>query len=113
MRLWHNLGGGRFEDVTKKAGLYDPTAKTLGVAILDYNSDGWPDLLLANDTQPNKLYLNNRNGTFTESGLMAGIAYGDDGVAKAGMGVDAADYDRSGRPSIIIMARYLCRQRSH
>src|SRR5882672_4272330 len=101
-RLWRNLGDGRFEDATKKAGLYDPSSKNLGVAILDYNGDGWPDLLLANDTQPNKLYLNNRNGTFTETGLMAGIAYGDDGVAKAGMGVDAADYDRSGRPSIII-----------
>jgi len=101
-RLWHNLGDGRFEDVTKKAGIFDPFSKNLGVAILDYNGDGWPDLLLANDTQPNKLYLNNRNGTFTETGLMAGIAYGDDGVAKAGMGVDAADYDRSGRPSIII-----------
>ena len=101
-RLWHNLGNGKFEDVTKKAGLYDPTSKGLGVAVLDYNSDGWPDLLLANDTQPNKLYLNNRNGTFTETAIPAGIAFSEDGVARAGMGVDAADYDRSGRPSIII-----------
>ncbi|HEV3038910.1 MAG TPA: CRTAC1 family protein [Candidatus Angelobacter sp.] len=101
-RLWHNLGNGKFEDVTKKAGLYDPTSKGLGVAVLDYNGDGWPDLLIANDTQPNKLYLNNRNGTFTESAIPAGIAFSEDGVARAGMGVDAADYDRSGRPSIII-----------
>lgn len=101
-RLWHNLGNGKFEDVTKNAGLYDPTSKGLGVAVLDYNNDGWPDLLIANDTQPNKLYLNNRNGTFTENAVPAGIAFSEDGVARAGMGVDAADYDRSGRPSIII-----------
>jgi enediyne biosynthesis protein E4 len=101
-RLWHNLGNGKFEDVTKKAGLYDPTSKGLGIAVLDYNGDGWPDLLIANDTQPNKLYLNNANGTFTEKAIPAGIAFSEDGVARAGMGVDAADYDRSGRPSLII-----------
>lgn len=101
-RLWHNLGNGKFEDVTKKAGLYDATSKSLGIAVLDYNADGWPDLLIANDTQPNKLYLNNRNGTFTEKAVPAGIAFSEDGVARAGMGVDAADYDRSGKPSIII-----------
>jgi hypothetical protein len=101
-RLWHNLGHGKFEDATRKAGLYDPTLKGLGVAVLDYNNDGWPDLLIANDTQPNKLYLNNGNGTFTENGVAAGIAFSEDGVARAGMGVDAADYDRSGRPGIII-----------
>ncbi len=102
VRLWHNLGNGKFENTTQKAGLGDPTSKTLGVAVLDYNGDGWPDLLFANDTQPNKLYLNNRNGTFTEKGVPAGVAFSEDGVARAGMGVDAADYDRSGRPSIII-----------
>jgi hypothetical protein len=88
--------------VTKKAGLYDPTSKNLGIAILDYNNDGWPDLVIANDTQPNKLYTNNHNGTFSESGVSAGIAFSEDGIARAGMGVDAADYDRSGRPGIII-----------
>ncbi|MDP9161202.1 MAG: CRTAC1 family protein [Acidobacteriota bacterium] len=101
-RLWHNLGDGRFEDTTQKANFYDPTSKSLAVAILDYNGDGWPDILLANDTQPNKLYLNKRNGTFEEKGVSAGIAFSEDGVARAGMGVDAADYDRSGRPSLII-----------
>jgi enediyne biosynthesis protein E4 len=101
-RLWHNLGDGRFEDATQRAKFYDPTSKSLGVAVLDYNGDGWPDILLANDTQPNKLYLNNRDGTFEEKGVAAGIAFSEDGVARAGMGVDAADYDRSGRPSIII-----------
>jgi hypothetical protein len=101
-RLWHNRGDGTFEDATKKAGLFDPTSKGLGVAVLDYDLDGWPDLLLANDTQPNKLYHNNANGTFTETGVLAGVAFSEDGVARAGMGLDAADYDRSGRPSVII-----------
>jgi hypothetical protein len=102
LRLWHNLGHGKFEDATAKAGLYDANSKGLGIAVLDYNQDGWPDLLLADDTQPNKLYLNNRNGTFSERGTTAGIAFSEDGVARSGMGVDAADYDRSGRPSIMI-----------
>jgi len=102
LRLWHNLGSGKFEDATQKAGLADPTSKSLGIAMLDYNGDGWPDLLVANDTQPNKLYLNKRNGTFEEKAVAAGIAFSEDGVARAGMGVDAADYDRSGHPSLII-----------
>ena len=101
-RLWHNLGGGKFEDATRTAKLFDPTSKGLGVAVLDYNGDGWPDLLIANDTQPNKLYLNQKNGTFEERAVSAGIAFSEDGIARAGMGVDAADYDRSGRPSLLI-----------
>jgi enediyne biosynthesis protein E4 len=101
-RLWHNLGNGKFEDATQKAGLTDVTSKSLGIAILDYNEDGWPDILLANDTQPNKLYLNKHNGAFEEKGVPAGIAFSEDGVARAGMGVDTADYDRSGRASLII-----------
>jgi enediyne biosynthesis protein E4 len=102
VRLWHNLGDGTFEDATKKAGLTEPTSKTLGIAILDYDNDGRPDLLFSNDTQPNKLYRNNGNGTFTEKAVAAGIAFSEDGVARAGMGVDAADYDRSGAASILI-----------
>src|SRR5262249_51394056 len=101
-RLWHNLGNGKFEDATQKAHFFDNTSKSLGITILDYNNDGWPDILLANDTQPNKLYLNKHDGTFEEKGVSAGIAFSEDGVARAGMGVDAADYDRSGRPSLII-----------
>ncbi|MGB2663356.1 MAG: CRTAC1 family protein [Candidatus Acidiferrum sp.] len=102
VRLWHNRGDGTFEDATKKAGVGEPTSKTLGIAVLDYDNDGWPDLLLSNDTQPNKLYRNNGNGTFTEKAVSAGVAFSEDGVARAGMGVDAADYDRSGAPSLMI-----------
>ncbi|MGB6265560.1 MAG: CRTAC1 family protein [Candidatus Acidiferrales bacterium] len=102
VRLWHNRGDGTFEDATQKAGMFDATSKSLGIAILDANQDGWPDVLVSNDTQPNKLYMNNRNGTFTEKGVPAGIAYSEDGVARAGMGVDAADYDRTGYPSVVI-----------
>jgi hypothetical protein len=102
IRLWHNRGDGTFEDVTQKAGLGEPTSKTLGVAVLDYDNDGWPDLLFSNDTQPNKLYRNNGNGTFTEKAVVAGVAFSEDGVARAGMGVDATDYDHSGYPSLLI-----------
>jgi enediyne biosynthesis protein E4 len=102
IRLWHNRGDGTFEDVTQKAGLGEPTSKTLGVAVLDYDNDGWPDLLFSNDTQPNKLYRNNGNGTFTEKAVVAGVAFSEDGVARAGMGVDASDYDHSGYPSLLI-----------
>ena len=102
IRLWHNRGDGTFEDVTRKAGLGDPTSKTLGIAVVDYDNDGWPDLLLSNDTQPNKLYRNNGNGTFSEKAVVAGVAFSEDGVARAGMGVDASDYDHSGATSILI-----------
>ena len=112
VRLWHNNGregGGNvtFSDVTQKAGLGEPTSKTLGVAMLDYDNDGWPDLLFSNDTQPNKLYHNNGadkagNVTFTEKAVVAGVAFSEDGVARAGMGVDTADYDRSGNTSLLI-----------
>jgi enediyne biosynthesis protein E4 len=102
-RLFHNLGATRgFEDVTDRAGLGDPTSKSLGVAVLDYDVDGWPDLFVANDTQPNKLYRNNRDGTFTEQAMTLGVAYGEDGTARGAMGADAADYDRSGRPHLLV-----------
>lgn len=101
-RLWHNRGNGTFEDATSKAGLMDNTSKSLGVAVLDANQDSWPDILLANDTQPNRLYINNGKGAFTEKGVLSGIAFSEEGIARAGMGVDAADYDRSGYPSVMI-----------
>jgi enediyne biosynthesis protein E4 len=99
--LFHNRGDGTFEDVTKKAGLWDPTSKALGVALIDHDDDGWPDFVIANDTQPNKLYRNNHDGTFTDVGTTAGIAFGETGVARAGMGVDSGDYSGSGRPSLL------------
>ena len=100
--LFRNRGDGTFEDATRKAGLWDPTSKALGVALIDHDGDGWPDFVLANDTQPNKLYRNNHDGTFTDVGTTAGIAFGETGVARAGMGVDAGDYSGSGRPSLLI-----------
>jgi hypothetical protein len=101
-KLFHNLGNGRFEDASDKSGVGDPTSKSLGVTVFDYDGDGWPDIFVANDTQPNKLYHNNRNGTFSEVGMTAGVAYGEDGVAKGAMGVDTADYDGSGRPHLLV-----------
>jgi hypothetical protein len=101
-RLYRNNGDRTFQDVTEKAGLKDPTSKALGVIALDYDLDGWPDLFVANDTQPNKLYHNNGNGTFTDKGVMAGVAFSEAGTARAGMGVDATDYDNSGYPSLLI-----------
>jgi hypothetical protein len=100
--LYRNRGNGTFENTTQKAGLFDPSGKTLGVALLDYDTDGWLDLFVANDTEPNKLYHNNHNGTFTDEGIAAGVAFSAAGTPRAGMGVDAADYDGSGRPSVII-----------
>jgi enediyne biosynthesis protein E4 len=101
-RLFHNLRNGRFEDVTQQAGIYDPAGKNLGVAIIDYNNDGWPDIVVADDTQPNKLYRNNRNGTFTDIGIPAGIAYDQNGVARSSMGIAAGDFDRTNYAGIVI-----------
>ena len=100
--LYRNRGDGRFEDVTRAAGLHDPASKALGVALLDYNLDGPIDLFVANDTQPNRLYRNRGDGTFVDVGTTAGVAFNEAGVARAGMGVDTADLDGSGRPSILI-----------
>ena len=100
--LFHNLGNGKFEDVTPTSGVFDSSSKSLGVALLDYDEDGWPDLLVANDTQPNKLYRNQRNGTFKDVAVEAGIAFSAEGKARAGMGVDVADFNHSGRPGVAI-----------
>ena len=100
--LYRNRGDGTFEDVSARAGIDDPTAKALGIAVLDYDSDGLPDIFQANDTQPNKLYRNEGDGTFSEHGVSAGIAYAEDGKARGAMGVDAADYDRSGRFHLLV-----------
>jgi hypothetical protein len=100
--LFRNRGNGTFEDVTAKSGIFDTSSKSLGAALLDCDRDGWLDLLIVNDTQPNKLYHNLRNGTFEEVGLQAGVAFSEDGKARAGMGVDAADFDNSGAAGIAI-----------
>ena len=100
--LFRNRGDGTFEDATAKAGLFDTSSKSLGAAILDVNGDGRLDLFVANDTQPNKLYSNRGNGTFEEVALAAGVAFSEDGKARAGMGVAVANYDRSGRESIAV-----------
>lgn len=100
--LYRNRGDGTFENATKRAGLLDPTSKALGIALIDFNNDGWLDLFVANDTQPNRLYENKRNSTFADVGVAAGVAFNEAGVARAGMGVDAADYDDSGRQSLVI-----------
>ena len=100
--LFRNRGNGTFEDVTAKSGIFDTSSKSLGVTMLDFDRDGWPDLLVANDTQPNKLYRNLRNGTFEDRAVRAGVAFSEDGKARAGMGVDAADFDNSGAAGIAI-----------
>ena len=100
--MFRNLGNGTFEDATKKAGLHDPSSKGLGIGLLDYNDDGWLDVFVANDTQPNRLYRNTGKGTFVDEAVAAGVAFNDAGVARAGMGVDTADFDGSGRPGLLI-----------
>jgi len=101
-RLFRNRGNGTFEDVSERAGIRRAGGKSLGVAILDFDRDGWPDIFVANDTEPNKLFHNRRNGTFEEVGMIAGVAYSEDGVARGAMGVDAADYDWSGYPDLVV-----------
>ena len=100
--LFHNRGDGTFEDVTASSGIFDSSSKSLGVAMLDENADGWPDLLVANDTQPNKLYRNQRNGTFKDAAVELGLAFSSEGKARAGMGVDVGDFMNSGSPGVAI-----------
>jgi enediyne biosynthesis protein E4 len=100
--LFHNRGDGTFEDVTATSGVFDSSSKSLGVAMFDYDQDGWPDLLVANDTQPNKLYRNLRNGKLKDVAVEAGLAFSTEGKARAGMGVDTGDFDNSGRPGVAI-----------
>jgi hypothetical protein len=100
--LFRNRGNGTFEDVTPTSGVFDTSSKSLGVAMFDYDQDGWPDLLVANDTQPNKLYKNLRNGKFKDVAVQAGLAFSSDGKARAGMGVDTGVIDNSGRMSVAI-----------
>lgn len=100
-RLFRGRGDGRFEDVTDASGAAVPNAKSLGAVACDLESDGWPDLVIANDTQPNFL-LHNQKGHFQEIGVAAGIAYDGHGRARAGMGIDAARLDADGPQAIAI-----------
>jgi hypothetical protein len=100
--LYRNRGDGSFEDVTRRAGVYSPFGKSLGVLVSDLDDDGWPDLVVANDMEPNLLYRNNADGTFREAGLEAGVAYANTGKARAGMGIDSADIGNDGREAIVI-----------
>jgi len=95
-RLYHNLGGGKFEDVTEKSGFAKSPGKGMGIAIADFNGDGWMDVFIANDTERNLLFLNQGNGTFKEVGLEYGVAYNDSGATVSAMGADAKDYDNDG-----------------
>ncbi len=101
-RYYRNRGDGTFEDLTVEAGISMPAAKSLGVGVLDIDDDGWLDIAVANDTQPNLLYRNLGDGSFEEIGVLTGMAFSETGVARGGMGIDAADYDRSGRSSLLI-----------
>jgi hypothetical protein len=100
-RLYRN-DGERFVDVTEAAGIHDITGKALGLVCFDYDGDGWDDVFIANDTQPNFLFHNEKDGTFSEQAMMAGVAYDEAGKARGAMGVDFADYDRSGHPSLVV-----------
>ena len=93
---------GRFVDVTRESGISNENGKALGVALWDFNGDGRPDIVVANDTQPNFLYENLGGGRFIERGVAAGIAYDENGTTRAGMGIDVADFQNDGKPAIAI-----------
>ena len=101
-RFYRNQADGTFTDRTSEAGLFNPIGKSLGVALLDYNRDGWIDLAVANDTEPNFLYRNNGDGTFTDEALVMGIAFNETGKARGSMGIDSADVYNSGGTAIAI-----------
>jgi len=101
-RLYHNDGNGRFTDVTAQAGLSRLNGRALGVVAVDVDDDGWTDLFVARDASPNLLLVNQHDGTFQDNGLSAEIALNADGVARAGMGVDAGDVIGNGWPSFVV-----------
>src|SRR5260370_5561540 len=98
--LFHNNGNGSFTDVSEKSGIAKSPGKSFGVVATDVNNDGWTDLFVANDTMPNFLFINKGNGTFVEVGLQAGAAFSDNGSARPGIGVDAADFLGGGLPGL-------------
>ena len=100
-RLYRNLGGGRFEDVTESSGIGKALGKGMGIAIADFNNDGRMDVFIANDTEPNFLFLNQGDGTFKEVGLEYGVAYNAQGDSVSGMGCDAKDFDNDGLVDVV------------
>ena len=94
--LYRNNGDGTFTDITKSAGVYEPTTRGLGVVFTDVNNDGWVDIYVANDMSPNTLFINQGDGTFREEGVLRGVAFNGDGIANGSMGIDAGDYDNDG-----------------
>ncbi len=100
--LYHNRGDGTFEDVSIPSGIAAVKGRSLGVALADYNGDGFTDIFVANDGMEQFLFHNNRNGTFTETALEAGVALSDEGKPYSGMGVDFRDYDNDGLPDIVV-----------
>ena len=96
-RLYHNLGHGKFEDVTEKSGFIAAPGKGMGISIADFNGDGLQDVFIANDTEPNSLFINKGNGTFEDQALPLGVAIDESGKAVSSMGSDAKDFDNDGR----------------
>jgi tetratricopeptide (TPR) repeat protein len=103
-QLFHNNGDGTFTDVSQPSGIGKHIGKGMGVAVADYNDDGFIDIFVANDTLPNFLFLNDGRGSFQEVGVAAGVALNDTGAPVSSMGVDFRDYDNDGRPDLIITA---------
>ncbi len=102
--MFHNNGDGTFTDVSKKCGLASSPGKGLGIAIDDFDGDGWPDIFVANDSVAEQLFRNNHDGTFTEVALISGLGYDQNGRAFAGMGADFGDYKNTGWPSVFVNA---------
>src|SRR5437867_3121397 len=100
--LYHNEGSGRFKEVARASGIWDPDGKGLGVVWFDYNDDGNEDLYVANDATPNMLYRNDGNGRFTDVTLLAGVCCSEDGKPQSGMGVDAGDLDGDGWQDLFV-----------
>ena len=103
-RLYHNNGDGTFTDVSVRSGIAASPGKGMGVAVADYDHDGWLDIFVANDSVPNSLFHNEHDGTFTEAALRAGVALNDDGRAVSSMGVDFRDLDNDGEEDLFVTA---------
>ena len=101
-RLYHNDGKGHFTDVTARAGVDKAYGAGLGVATGDYNEDGWPDLYVANDATPNQLWINRRDGTFTDEGLLSGAALNASGNPEGSMGIASGDFNLDGHEDLFV-----------